>query len=217
MAANVAAAELDSDDDNSSGSSVGMPTLEDQEDAPPPAQPAAAAGGGDGGGAKQNRAEKKNRKAMQKLGMKAVPDVVRVTVKKSKNILFAIGHPDVFKSATSDTYVVFGEAKIEDLSAQAQQQAASQFQAAQASMGSGAAAAAAPPTIPEEDEGGDLDESGLEPKDVELVMSQASCSRSKAVKALREAGYPEATEIGHLKAISPGGAALRVEVTGSWV
>ena len=160
-------------------------TLEDQEDAPPPAQPAAAAGGGDGGGAKQNRAEKKNRKAMQKLGMKAVPDVVRVTVKKSKNILFAIGHPDVFKSATSDTYVVFGEAKIEDLSAQAQQQAASQFQAAQASMGSGAAAAAAPPTIPEEDEGGDLDESGLEPKDVELVMSQASCSRSKAVKALR--------------------------------
>ena len=158
MAANVAA-ELDSDDDNSSGSSVGMPTLEDQEDAPPPAQPAAAAGGGDGGGAKQNRAEKKNRKAMQKLGMKAVPDVVRVTVKKSKNILFAIGHPDVFKSATSDTYVVFGEAKIEDLSAQAQQQAASQFQAAQASMGSGAAAAAAPPTIPEEDEGGDLDES----------------------------------------------------------
>ena len=185
MAANVAAAELDSDDDNSSGSSVGMPTLEDQEDAPPPAQPAAAAGGGDGGGAKQNRAEKKNRKAMQKLGMKAVPDVVRVTVKKSKNILFAIGHPDVFKSATSDTYVVFGEAKIEDLSAQAQQQAASQFQAAQQSMGGGAAAAAAPPTIPEEDEGGDLDESGLEPKDVELVMSQASCSRSKAVKALR--------------------------------
>merc|ERR1719263_770767 len=110
--------------------------------------------------------------------MKAVPDVVRVTVKKSKNILFAISHPDVFKSATSDTYVVFGEAKIEDLSAQAQQQAAS-LQAAQQSMGGGAAAAAAPPTIPEEDEGGDLDESGLEPKDVELVMSQASCSRSK--------------------------------------
>ena len=40
-------------------------------------------------------------------------------------------------------------------------------------------------SLAEEDEGGDLDESGLEPKDVELVMSQASCSRSKAVKALR--------------------------------
>jgi len=172
--------ELDSDDDASSGSSVGMPTLKDQEDAPPPAQVASA--GDSGGAAKQNRAEKKNRKAMQKLGMKPVPDVVRVTVKKSKNILFAIGHPDVFKSATSDTYVVFGEAKIEDLSAQAQQQAASQFQAPR----QGAATVAAMPAVAEEEEGGDdLDESGLEPKDVELVMSQASCSRGKAVKALK--------------------------------
>lgn len=38
-----------------------------------------------------------------------------------------IAKPDVFKSPASDTYVVFGEAKIEDLSAQAQSQAAEQF------------------------------------------------------------------------------------------
>ena len=36
-----------------------------------------------------------------------------------------------------------------------------------------------------DDDAGDLDESGLEPKDIELVMSQASCSRSKAVAALK--------------------------------
>ena len=183
MAANVAA-ELDSDDDNSSGSSVGMPTLEDQEDAPPPAQPAAAAGGANEGGAKQNRAEKKNRKAMQKLGMKGVPDVIRVTVKKSKNILFAISNPDVFKSPNSDTYVIFGEAKIEDLSAQAQSQAAQQFQAPDASKVAAPPVAAAPAAAADDD-AGDLDESGLEPKDIELVMSQASCSRSKAVAALK--------------------------------
>ena len=183
MAANVAA-ELDSDDDNSSGSSVGMPTLEDQEDAPPPAQPAAAAGGASEGGAKQNRAEKKNRKAMQKLGMKAVPDVVRVTVKKSKNILFVISRPDVFKSPSSDTYIIFGEAKIEDLSAQAQSQAAQQFQAPDASKVAAPPVAAAPAAAADDD-AGDLDESGLEPKDIELVMSQASCSRSKAVAALK--------------------------------
>ena len=64
---------------------------------------------------------------MQKLGMKGVPDVIGVTVKMSKNILFAISNPDVFKSPNSDTYVIFGEAKIEDLSAQAQSQAAQQF------------------------------------------------------------------------------------------
>ncbi|CAM9820324.1 unnamed protein product, partial [Laminaria digitata] len=75
---------------------------------------------------KQNRNEKKARKAVQKLGMKAVPSIVRVTVKKSKNILFVISKPDVHKSPSSNTYVIFGEAKIEDLSAQAQQQAQQQ-------------------------------------------------------------------------------------------
>ena len=36
-------------------------------------------------------------------------------------ILFVISKPDVFKSPASDTYIIFGEAKIEDLSAQAVQ------------------------------------------------------------------------------------------------
>ena len=31
-----------------------------------------------------------------------------------------------------------------------------------------------------------VDESGIEQKDIELVMGQASCSRKKAVKALKE-------------------------------
>ncbi len=35
---------------------------------------------------KQSRSEKKARKAMQKLGMKAVLGVQRVTIKKSKNV-----------------------------------------------------------------------------------------------------------------------------------
>lgn len=46
-------------------------------------------------------------------------------------ILFVIQSPDVFKSPASDTYVIFGEAKIEDLSAQAQATAAEQFKAPQ--------------------------------------------------------------------------------------
>lgn len=44
-------------------------------------------------------------------------------------ILFVISKPDVFKSPASDTYIIFGEAKIEDLSAQAQASAAEQFRA----------------------------------------------------------------------------------------
>jgi len=44
-------------------------------------------------------------------------------------MLFVISKPDVFKSPASDTYVIFGEAKIEDLSSQLQTQAAEQFKA----------------------------------------------------------------------------------------
>ncbi len=50
-----------------------------------------------------------------------------------------------------------------------------------------------------------------------LLLSLPAAEATKAVKALRSAGYPEATEIGHLKTISSEGAVLRVEVTGSWV
>jgi nascent polypeptide-associated complex subunit alpha len=78
-------------------------------------------------GGKQNRAEKKARKAMQKLGMKQVSGIVRVTIKKAKNILFVITKPDIFKSPASDTYVIFGEAKIEDINSQAQNAAANAF------------------------------------------------------------------------------------------
>ena len=142
-----------------------------------------AEGGDASGRSKQSRSEKKSRKAMLKLGMKAITGVSRVTVKKSKNMLFVISKPDVFKSPTSDTYVIFGEAKIEDLSSQLQMQAAEQFKAPDLSsvISKPEASAAA------QDEEEAVDETGVEPKDIELVMTQASVSRSKAVRALKAA------------------------------
>lgn len=135
----------------------------------------------------QNRAEKKSRKMMQKLNMKAVPGVLRVTVKKSKNVLFVISKPDVFKSPSSETYVVFGEAKSEDAGAAAQQAAAArQFRDA-ASAGVPAAALGEDgddDDVPALDDA--VDEEGVEAKDIELVMAQAQCSRAKAVSALKE-------------------------------
>ncbi|GAX17794.1 nascent polypeptide-associated complex subunit alpha [Fistulifera solaris] len=133
----------------------------------------------------QNRNEKKSRKAMQKLGMRPVPGVLRVTVKKSKNVLFVINKPDVYKSPNADSYVVFGEAKSEDSSAANAAAAAKQFQAMppsaaaalDASAGAAAAAAPAEETV---------DETGLEAKDIDLVVSQVGCSRAVAVKALKE-------------------------------
>ena len=63
------------------------------------------------------------RKLFSKLGLKPVHGVSRVCIRKSKNILFVINKPDVYKSPGSDTYIVFGEAKIEDLSQHAQMSA----------------------------------------------------------------------------------------------
>lgn len=61
---------------------------------------------------KQSRSEKKARKAMTRLGLKVVPGITRVTIRKTKNILFVIKKPDVYKGTAGETYIVFGEAKV---------------------------------------------------------------------------------------------------------
>lgn len=101
-------------------------------------------------------------------------------------ILFFISKPDVFKSPHLETYIIIGEAKIEDLSTQLQAQAAQQFRVPDVgSVVSKPEDAAASTAAPAEEEEEEIDETGVEPRDVELVMTQASVSRSKAVKALK--------------------------------
>ncbi|XP_063976493.1 nascent polypeptide-associated complex subunit alpha [Diachasmimorpha longicaudata] len=135
--------------------------------------------------AKQSRSEKKARKLMSKLGLKLVQGVNRVTIRKSKNILFVINKPDVLKNPASDTYIIFGEAKIEDLSQQAQVAAAEKFKeppTLSTAEAGGSTTIVAP--IQEESEE-EIDETGVEEKDVDLVMTQANVSRGKAIKALK--------------------------------
>lgn len=164
--------------------------------------------GGEGGvdslDSKQNRAEKKARKAISKMGMKQVTGITRVTVKKAKNILFVINRPDVYKSTQSETYVVFGEAKIEDMSAAAQAAANQQFgkvpqpagidytkqQPAVDSVAGTSTSdnAAASQQVDEEVDADNIDETGLDADEINTVMQQANCSRGRAVKALRKSG-----------------------------
>ncbi|GAQ86365.1 Nascent polypeptide-associated complex (NAC) alpha subunit family protein [Klebsormidium nitens] len=167
------AVESEDEDEEESDDDDEVPDLEDAQ---------AEGAEGEAGKGKQSRSEKKSRKAMQKLGMKPVPGVQRVTIKKSKNILFVISKPDVFKSPASDTYIIFGEAKIEDLSSQLQSQAAQQFQAPEAALETPKQSA----SIADLDDDEEVDETGVEPKDIELVMTQAGVSRAKAVSALKQ-------------------------------
>merc|ERR1719301_256651 len=170
----VKVADQDSDDESTDDD---MPEMED--------------GDGEAGGkGKQSRSEKKSRKAMQKLGMKPVPGIIRVTVKKSKNILFVIKEPDVFKTNSDSakapaTYIVFGKAEIEDLSAQATSAAVEQFKAPGAGFEVGGDDA---PKLDagEGDDDGDEDAGDIEENDIELVVKQACVSKAKAIKALKQ-------------------------------
>jgi len=142
-----------------------------------------------------SRNEKKARKAIAKLGLKKVEGITRVTLRRPKNILFVISQPDVYKSPNSNTYIIFGEAKIEDLNSQAQASAA-QALAQQEAAGDHAGhdhgdkgkaiETGEAKKEEEEDDGEEVDDTGLEAKDIELVMAQAGVSRKKAVKALKE-------------------------------
>ena len=90
---------------------------------------------------------------------------------------------------------MFGEAKIEDVNATAQQAAAAQLAQANAEGDhaghnhgepSKAAETAEAKKDDDEDDGEEVDAEGLEDKDIELVMTQANVSRKKAIKALKE-------------------------------
>ncbi|KAL2069163.1 hypothetical protein VTL71DRAFT_15501 [Oculimacula yallundae] len=152
-----------------------------------------------------SRNEKKARKSILKLGLVKVPGITRVTLRRPKNILFVINQPEVYKSPSSNTYIVFGEAKIEDLNSQAQASAAQQLAAADSHDHAGhdhsghdhdghdhgkgkgkAIETSEDKKDDDEDDGEEVDATGLEDKDIELVMTQASVSRNKAVKALKE-------------------------------
>merc|ERR1712022_82478 len=171
----VKVSTVESDDESTDDD---MPEMEDAE------------GGESSGKGKQSRSEKKSRKAMAKLGMKPVPGIIRVTVKKSKNILFVIKEPDVFKTSSDNpkapaTYVVFGKAEIEDLSAQATSAAVEQFKAPGAGLDMGGDDA---PKIEAggDDDDGDEDPGDLDENDIELVVKQAGVSKAKAIKALKQ-------------------------------
>ncbi|KAK0409137.1 hypothetical protein QR680_004361 [Steinernema hermaphroditum] len=137
--------------------------------------------------AKQSRAEKKARKMFASLNLKPVAGVSRVCFRKSKNILFIIDKPDVYQS-TNDSYVIFGEARIEDLSQYGQRLAAERIKPTVLDCAPSTSTDDATKNSEVEEEEVAVDEEGMEEKDIELVMSQANVTRGKAVKALKDNG-----------------------------
>lgn len=142
--------------------------------------------------------EKKARELIKKLNLKQVKGISRVTFKQRGNLIYAIDQPDVYKSAAG-TYVVFGEAKVDDMNQRLAEAQAAQQQAAEAgedapvdkspeSITADLEKASLNPTKEEEpvDEDGEVDETGLEASDIAIIVEQTQVSRAKAVAALRK-------------------------------
>ena len=150
-----------------------------------------------------NRNEQKARAELIKLGLKPVPGIHRVTFVRGKKV-FAISEPEIYKNPIGDTYIVFGEARVEDPGFQAQLAAAQKLineSAAGNNQNGGynkstisdvaAQAQAQDHENNEKDvnEGEDEDEedsTGLNELDIKIVMEQANVSRNKAISALKE-------------------------------
>lgn len=155
--------------------------------------PAAAQGPSKAGGAPtvpvepMNRNEKKVRKAFEKLKLEPVLGYNRITMIKQRNCM-AIKNPDVFKGK-GNSYVIFGEIKQEDNSRLRAQQKMMEANALEAEImaqeRAEEAAAGGGDEDVEEIETGEVDDTGINAKDIELIMNQANTSRAKAIKALR--------------------------------
>jgi nascent polypeptide-associated complex subunit alpha len=149
-----------------------------------------------------SRGEKKARKLILKLGLKKIEGVNRVVLKRTRNVVFVIENPEVYKNPSSGTYIVFGEAKVDNQSSNLAAQLANMA----AAGGNGAPGEAAPaskdsasiqadleaavkntsledaePEVADED----VDTTGLSEEDIRIVMDQANTTKAKAVAGLR--------------------------------
>merc|ERR1712131_328632 len=129
---------------------------------------------------KQSRSERKTKKAMMKLGLTAVEGINRVVLRKDKTLLFVVPNPEVFRKG--DTWVVLGEARVEDPNQRAREMAAAKVAE---NIQPKTKTEPVQATITEEDEETDVPADGVEEKDIELVMQQAACTRAKAISALK--------------------------------
>ena len=124
-----------------------------------------------------------------KLGMKQFPGITRVTLRKRDGYIFVIDSPEVLRAADGgNSYVCFGEIKIDDPNARLQQAEAKRFaeqNAAQAKAVDGAKTASKEEPKTKGDEA-PVDEEGVTADHINMVMEHTGCTRNEAIGALKE-------------------------------
>ncbi|KAH8738700.1 hypothetical protein FG386_000491 [Cryptosporidium ryanae] len=154
-----------------------------------------------------NKGERKNRKLIQKLGLKPMTDFEKIVIRGARGLSFQIVNPEVYAVPGSKSYIIFGDAKLEERNSTSQAAAlataTSQLEQKLAAMkttqeennkqlSSHTASInehndhTAATCLNNEDEAHEnIDESDVDPANIDLVISQTGCSRSKAIQALK--------------------------------
>ena len=134
---------------------------------------------------KSNRGEKKFKKAMTKMGLKPVTGINRVTIKKGKAFVISIDDPDVWKTpGNENSYIIFGKPNMDGL--QTGQNEINQFKNPVVPEGAEEQKVEAPTaTEAPKVEEADLNEEGLTPDNIKMVIEYTKCTRAEAIKALR--------------------------------
>jgi nascent polypeptide-associated complex subunit alpha len=153
-----------------------------------------------------SKIDKKAKKAFEKAGLKKVEGITRVTLRRGINHIFVIAEPEVYRNPATNSYIVFGEAKLEDLTAARAQQAAAaaaranEAEAAaaapkdQASITADLEAAAAKVSLNDaasdlpEPTAEELKEAGLSEEDLALVKEQTTASNAQILDAFKKNG-----------------------------
>ncbi|EAA18379.1 NAC domain, putative [Plasmodium yoelii yoelii] len=64
---------------------------------------------------KMSKGERRARKMLVKLGLKAIPNTHKVIIKKSQKMIFAVSNVDIYQIEGTDSYVIFGDAKTDEI------------------------------------------------------------------------------------------------------
>ena len=136
-----------------------------------------------------NRNEKKARKTIGKLDLKAIPKVKKIVVKRGGNsVLFIVNNPDVFLNPGTHSYVFFGPP-----SSLGEEQASNFAQAAKNlspdminNMNNSEKNEKTLPVENETEQTESIDTSDLNQRDIELIMEQAKVSYNVAAKTLKQ-------------------------------
>ena len=135
-----------------------------------------------------NRGEKKFKKAMTKMGLKPVTGINRVTIKKGKAFVISIDDPDVWKTpGNENSYIIFGKPNMDGLQGQQGASEIGQYNQPVVPEGAEEAPKQEATEAPKAEESAeDLNEEGLTPDNIKMVMEYTKCTRGEAIKALRE-------------------------------